>query len=904
MNSFITHIALSAIVATMSVGTMSAYDSMYIAGNAIDGTWNLSSCAIKMAAPAGDNAVYLWAGRLNAGEVKFLHDSADWGNSIVASDQYVTNPELGKVYPLAHMGSNDNKFKITEAGWYDVKFDAKAMTVVFSRPLFLIGECHATGSWAANKGARFTPIGRDIYKLTATFDAGNTFCLATCPAATADDWDGLGSRRYGSTEVLGVTLVTDGTQPATLQATSDEDRIFSIGASGTYTLYVDMAQLKMWAVSTPVALVGSVDGQLGWNAAQAAGMMATGADNYYVATASTMANGAFMPAERVGQWDTDVAPTAYRAEGDRTLNTLCNQDIEVIADVADNTIERPAPGYATLLSQDYKADEITTDMARYNVGQPVSFTISSLPAGARVRYRHLAQVVGDEELSSDTWTWTPPAADFAGYIVDVYTTDDFGNETIHATTGVDVSSDWKRFPRYGYVAWFDPSTTDATISSGMTFLNRCHVNAVQFQDWHWKHHRPYCPTQRYTDLSNRTISKEVVKKYIDTQHGYQMMSFFYNLAHGVLWEYDAEADGVSAEWMTYTDTNHATMDRHWGLPSSWRMLYFANPANPDWQNYIADRNDEVYENLGFDGYQIDQVGWRGNIYDYWGKSVDLPSGFNSFIKAMKQRHPDRRLIMNGVSNYGANQILSTDCLDVCYTEMWKDESSFQSLYTIKADNDRYSGGRARTVFAAYMDYLVPEGREFNTPGVLLTDACMFALGAGHLELGAGGNMLTHEYFPYTGLKVSDALKAAITDYYDFNTAYETLLFDTSRELTPIISSTTHPGISIWNNQQSPRAGHIVVHANEAADGKYVYHLLNFTAADRLQWRDLDGTMPEPDELSDINMIIDCDRRVSRAWVASPDYLGGVPVEVKYTQQGRSLQLSVPNLKYWTMLVLE
>ena len=96
MNSFITHIALSAIVATMSVGTMSAYDAMYIAGNAIDGTWNLSSCAIKMAAPGGENAVYLWAGRLRVGEVKFLHDTADWGNSIVASEQYVTNPELGK----------------------------------------------------------------------------------------------------------------------------------------------------------------------------------------------------------------------------------------------------------------------------------------------------------------------------------------------------------------------------------------------------------------------------------------------------------------------------------------------------------------------------------------------------------------------------------------------------------------------------------------------------------------------------------------------------------------------------------------------------------------------------------------------------------------------------------------
>ena len=46
-----------------------------------------------------------------------------------------------------------------------------------------------------------------------------------------------------------------------------------------------------------------------------------------------------------------------------------------------------------------------------------------------------------------------------------------------------------------------------------------------------------------------------------------------------------------------------------------------------------------------------------------------------------------------------------------------------------------------------MNYNKADNRgEFNTPGVLLTDAVMFALGGSHLELG-GDHMLCKEYFP-------------------------------------------------------------------------------------------------------------------------------------------------------------
>ena len=49
----------------------------------------------------------------------------------------------------------------------------------------------------------------------------------------------------------------------------------------------------------------------------------------------------------------------------------------------------------------------------------------------------------------------------------------------------------------------------------------------------------------------------------------------------------------------------------------------------------------VYANFAFDGYQIDQLGKRGTLYNYDGTPVNLREGYASFIEAMKQAHPDQ-----------------------------------------------------------------------------------------------------------------------------------------------------------------------------------------------------------------------------------------------------------------------
>lgn len=554
--------------------------------------------------------------------------------------------------------------------------------------------------------------------------------------------------------------------------------------------------------------------------------------------------------------------------------------------------------------------DLWTDKACYSPGEPVWIQAARFAdyPDAVVRYRHGALVLREEPLRQEWWEWIPPAEDFKGYMVDVYRLDSDGAEQILGSIGVDVSSDWKRFPRYGYTAWYERGK-EQWVPGDVAFLNRRHINAVQFQDWHLSHHQPYCGDAVYKDIANRDVSLEVVRKLIEVQHAFNMKSFFYNLGFGALENAGAAAAGVREEWYYYRDRNHSQKDYH-KLPKEWKSnITFVDPANTEWQEYLVNRNREVYDNLEFDGFQVDQVGNRGDdTYDYWGNQFRLCDRFPSLLKALKAGHPDKRLIMNSVSKYGAQGIASSGVIDVCYNECWGDTQSLMDLYWIVFDNDNASGKSVRTVFANYMNYDFAKnnwGKEFNTPGVLLTDACIFALGAGHLELGAGGNMLCNEYFPNTNLRIGSDLYEAITRYYDFATAYETLIYDTSRELTPAVTPLdATPEVSIWNYQKGPQPRRIVIRGTETKKGQLVYHLLNFRKVNSLSWRDLNADQPEPELLSEIKLNIDVDRMVSRVWAASPDSDACLPVELPFTQEGNAVTVSVPSLKYWTMLVFE
>lgn len=567
---------------------------------------------------------------------------------------------------------------------------------------------------------------------------------------------------------------------------------------------------------------------------------------------------------------------------------------------------------------------LSTDKACYSPGSTVTFTSEgTVPEGKTlfVRYRHGNDIIQKDAFTftqGNTWTWQAPTNDFVGYLVDIYYVEDT-KEHILGTIAVDVSSDWTRFPRYGFVADFDDynKTIDkyANIEAEMKYLNRLHINGVQFQDWHWKHHKPVNLDENkhvvawYQDISNRWIGTEYVKKYIEVQHRYGMKSIFYNLCFGA-WK-DYEADYVESDWGLYKKDANGNMyqDVH-KLPSNWQSdIYLMNPGNDHWKYYLMDRNTEVYDNYNFDGYQIDQIGGRGDVFEKNGTTIDLQKNYGQFLQAMKGHRKDKRLVMNSVEGFGTHHICNakldgTRTVDFCYNEVWASQSSFESLFEIIKSNDKESDHSLQTVYAAYINYDKADhawdfkDQNVNTPGALLTDAVMFAIGGSHLEM--GDHMLTREYFPAKPLAMTDELKQRLVHYYDFMTGYQNLLrgIGSKGVFQPSVSSTSH-AVNAW----PPQSYHITAFAKNV-NRNQVVHLLNFSNTDDLSWRDLNGTRPAPTKQTNINLTFETLRQIRKVWTATPDNCGGAPLELPFTQDGNKVTITVPSLEYWTMVVFE
>jgi dextranase len=543
--------------------------------------------------------------------------------------------------------------------------------------------------------------------------------------------------------------------------------------------------------------------------------------------------------------------------------------------------------------------DFTTDKAIYNPGQIVTFTLNkTVPAAAKIRYRRLFETIAETPFISKSWQWTTPSTDFTGYMVDVYTIEN-GQEKIQASIGVDVSSDYSRFPRNGFLSSYGP-LTNGEMQLVVSNLNRYHINVVQFYDWQYKHHLPLAgtiasPAAQWKDIANRDTYLSTVKGYVDAAHGFGMKSMFYNLAYGAL--SDAASDGVPSQWYIYKDASQTNRD-YFPLGSPFRSsIYLLDPSNSGWQQYISAKNNDAYAVLKFDGYQVDQLGDRGIVYTAAGNALNLANTFKPFLQAMKDASPSKSLVMNAVNQYG-QQGISQAPVDFLYTEVWSPNDGYKDLASIIQYNDALTSNVKKTILAAYMDYdLANSTGYFNTPGVLLTDAVIFAFGGAHLELGE--HMLGKEYFPNDNLQMKPELKTAITSYYDFLVAYENILRDGGSFNSPVVSCSNN---KIILNTWPPQAGQVSV-VGKNFTGKQVLHLLNFTNATSMNWKDANGTQAAANTIVDAKIDFTTSGTVNKIWYASPDE-SGVARQLNYTQTGNTVSFSVPSLKYWDMVVVE
>jgi conserved domain protein len=423
---------------------------------------------------------------------------------------------------------------------------------------------------------------------------------------------------------------------------------------------------------------------------------------------------------------------------------------------------------------------------------------------------------------------------------------------------------------------------------------------------------------------------------------------FYDLIYGVTGNMNGntpetpdnlDKDGVSSDWgwIDLHEKKGGGYDLHqYQYPlGSWPSIYVMNPGNQNWVNYLAGSINKVYQNFGFDGYHIDQLGHQRDAYyvnlkskKVNGKKVytdgdrrntnDFEGYFANFINRMKADNHNKYLVMNAASSFGGPNIVGTKNVEFGYNEMWGGDDYYWNYRKIIQDNRRNNGKNTfNTVFAAYLHCRNGRPGELRLSSALMGEATIFALGGSRIEL-SGDHMLFTEYFPDDTRPMSSKLQKSIIHYYDFLTAYENYLRDNNAETTVSMTmdgkqvaawdlSNPDPSLNEHPEMQTigPKPYMVNTYSTKKGDVTTI-QLLNYSnvSRDNFNIRDLSETMPLPNVLNNKKIVLDDSQPVARIWVASPDRLGGAPQELDFTQSSGKVTFTLPSLEYWTMVVVE
>ena len=510
-------------------------------------------------------------------------------------------------------------------------------------------------------------------------------------------------------------------------------------------------------------------------------------------------------------------------------------------------------------------------------------------------------------------TCTVSGQPYQGYLVDVKLTGADGKVLDERRTAIDVSPDWKIFPRYGYLAHFSAGE-GADPEAWIADLNRFHIDGLEFYDFQYRHDQPLAgsvahPLDSWNDIAGRTVEGPIVTAFIAQAHRYNMMAMAYNASYGAYEDvFTRQNHPLPLQWGTWTTADGPrTAATAKNLPlqaSGWstHFLYYMNQNDAGWQHYLFAQMRDLFKVYPFDGWHVDTYGDQGG-YALDGSKVDYFAGFRSFIDNAHAA-VGKPIVFNTVNTYGQYQVAHSDA-DFVYSELWDDHETYASiLETAEQVHLARTGGGV--VFAAYVNRNDGKNRhapvkQFNAPSVLLCDAAIFASGGAHIELGDGDRMLSNEYFPSdTQLVVSPALKTALRHYYDYLTAYENYLRGDVQPAAVDVEIHGQPSDAL-------AAPNTIWTIARRRNGTIMLHLINLLGSSDAHWRDIGMNRPEPPLLDNLRIRVRLPESVRAAGWASPDVDDGefhpLPLNPQANSGSQWFEFTVPQLRYWDTIFL-
>lgn len=506
-----------------------------------------------------------------------------------------------------------------------------------------------------------------------------------------------------------------------------------------------------------------------------------------------------------------------------------------------------------------------------------------------------------------------PAIDFRGYLVTVELKSSDGRVLDHRITALDVSSDWKRFPRYGYLAHWNAGE-GARPAEWIDELNRFHIDGLEFYDFQYRHDQPLAgsisrPASTWKDIAGREVDASIVNGFIQEAHAHNMMAMAYNASYSAYDDVFTRQNPLPLQWGTWTTgdgprTPQTAKSLSFnGTSWSTSKLFYMNQNDAGWQSYIFGQMQNLFEVYPFDGWHIDTFGEK-SAYAFDRSEVDYIAGFKPYIDHASSMLK-KPILFNAVNTFGQDRIANS-AAEFVYSELWEDHETFASIMQT-AEQVHIANPAKAYVVAAYVhryegkEHIQPQTGVFNIPSVLLTDATIFSSGAAHIELGDGDRMLSNEYFPAdTRFTVSPKLRCELRHYYDFLTAYEIYLRD---GLTPSPIAVNIEGIPV----DPLGVPNTVWSIARQKDDMIMVHLINLRGSDDPHWRDISMSRPDAPRLHDLNVKFSLAKPVTSIGWASPDVDGGRYHSLEFHEhtrgQSTEIGVTIPELHYWDTLFI-
>lgn len=531
---------------------------------------------------------------------------------------------------------------------------------------------------------------------------------------------------------------------------------------------------------------------------------------------------------------------------------------------------------------------VVPDKAFYRPGEPIALTVRAT-GGAQLEatITYLAEQVGVLTTTVNDGAarlmWTPPPDAPRGYGVDVRLLD--ANQRVIAamSTAFDVLERWIDAPRYGFLSEFSPGRDYDNAEATMDWITRFHINGLQFYDWQYRHETLLPPEnlyeEPYTDLLGRALSLEAVNRLIEAAHRRNIAAMPYTAIYGASVAFYRE----HPDWALFEAQN-----RPYEFGENFMIIMDPTPGSP-WATHLLGEFAHVLRETAFDGIHIDQYGAPMRGRNAAGERVRLDDAFPAFINeaaevVQAERGDDGVVIFNAVRNWPIETVAPSG-QDAVYIEVWEPYRYFMDLPRIVAQAERLGNGKP-VIIAAYIS---PDAI-YN---VRLANALIFASGGYHLELGEPNAMLADPYFPRFGI-MTDATAEIERRYYDFLVRYENVLAVSTSDA--VDSGDRASALVIEGS-----GDRVAVIVRQQANAE-TFSLVNMTGIDSDYW-DVPLTQG-PTPLHDLSVSIVVDRPVRRVWAASPDGDSPAPIMVAFTSDENAIDLTVPALNYWTMLVVE